>query len=48
MQYGCIIIFLVDQSRWSSYMFEYYEVHFKFTPATPQLQYGRSICYSTL
>ena len=36
-QYGCIIIFLVDQSRWSSYMFEYYEVHFKFTPATPQL-----------
>ena len=40
-QYGCIIIFLVDQSWRSSYMFEYYEVRFKFTPAPLQLHYGR-------
>ena len=31
-QYGCIIIFLVDQSWWSSYMFEYYEVALSFPP----------------
>ena len=42
-QHGCIIIFLVDQSWWSSYMFEYYEVHFTFTPAPPQLHYGRYV-----
>ena len=24
-------------------MFKYYEVHFKFTPATPQLHYGRYV-----
>ncbi len=42
-QYGCIIILLVDQSWWSSDMFEYYDVHFKFTPVPLQLHYGRYV-----
>ena len=42
-QYGCIIIFLVDPSWWSSYMFEYYEARFKFTTAPLQLHYGRYV-----
>ena len=42
-QYGCIIIWIVDHSWWSSDMFEYYEVHFEFTPIPLQLHYGRYV-----
>ena len=39
-QYGSIIIFLVGPSWWSSYMFEYYEVRFKFTTFPLHLHCG--------
>ena len=34
---------LVYQSWWSSYLFEYYEMRFTFTPAALQLHYGRYV-----